>query len=72
MSGTRAQVRAVMPRALITVALSVHAYALYLKGFGWRLPGPFGLCVHTGSHLTGSLSVAGDLLLLFSASFVFA
>ena len=52
MSGTRAQVRAVMPRALITVALSVHAYALYLKGFGWRLPGPFGLCVHTGSHLT--------------------
>ena len=52
MSGTRAQVRAVMPRALITVALSVHAYALCCKGFGWRLPGPFGLCVRTGSHLT--------------------
>ena len=24
----------------------------FLKGFGWRLPGPFGLCVRTGSHLT--------------------
>lgn len=22
------------------------------KGFGWRLPGPFGLCVRAGSHLT--------------------
>ena len=69
---TRAQVRAVMPRALITVALSVVPTPTpLLKGCGMRCVsglryltlgqgsdggskarGPFGLCVHTGSHLT--------------------
>lgn len=41
-----------MPWALITVPSPAKPTVRVKRAFGWRLPGPFGPCASTGSHLT--------------------
>ena len=41
-----------MPWASVTVPSPAKPTIRVKRVFGWRLPGPFGPCASTGSHLT--------------------